>query len=628
MTGDRSMRRVRSRDRHPRLVLVLVAVAALVAVLGTVAAPSVARAAGRLSIQVALDRNRVAVGEQAQATVVLQSDGLELPQFAFPNVPGLTVVRVADSQNFSWVNGRLSRATTTLFTLTASAAGRYTIPPIRIAAGTVRAESEPIVLEVGNAGSAAPPPATPPSGGAAPGEPQPIWGDQSSPDLFVRLDVDRHHVYWNQPLIARFTFYTRVRLEQEALWEIAEAPGFWREILGDPRRQRVRVGDHEYLTTQVVVAYFPTRTGRLTIGPGKVEARVLRRVDAPDPWSLLGMPDLRTETISLATDRVSIDVRPLPGGAPPGFRGAVGRLALDVRVDRKHARVGEPVTVTTVIKGDGNLAAAGDPEVRSTVLLRSYEVGGGTTIDRSGDQLRGERRHEMAFVPEVPGRFSIEPVRLTWFDPYEARYRTQVSDSIRIVVTPGGSSEDAGAGPVALGPPASLRSRVGPRGPLALAPPLGAVSIALGSGLVFAAASLWTRAREGASRDPRQRRRSALKRLAQSVRSARRAPDRGVSAAARVALFVPEALGLRYNADVEGRSLDDALVLARACGAPADLADEARGLVAALERLAFAPVSGDATRYSGDSGTQGTADPDDPLAAAERFLERLAREVA
>ncbi len=589
-------------------------VAAAFALVAALAIPAPAIAAGRLSVQVGLDRNRVAVGEQAQATVVLQSDGLDLPQFAFPSVPGLTVVRVADSQNFSWINGRLSRSTTTLFTVTASAPGRYTIPPIRIAAGMERAESAPIVLEVGAAGSSSPPPAAPPAGGGAPGEPSPVWGDQSAPDLFVRLDVDRRRVYWNQPLIARFTFYTRVRLEQEALWEIAEAPGFWREILGDPRRQRVRVGSYEYLTSQIVVAYFPTRTGRLTIGPGKLEARVLKRVNAPDPWSLLGMPDVRTETIPLATDRATIDVRPLPGGAPPGFQGAVGRLTLDVRVDRKLARVGEPVTVTTVIKGEGNLAAAGDPEVHATVPLRSYEVGGGTTTDRTGDQLRGERRHEVAFVPEVPGSFSIAPVRLTWFDPYEERYRTQVSDSIRIVVTPNDSGEDSDAGAAALGPPASLRAGSGPRGPLDPAPPVGAVSLALGSGALFAAATLWARAREGASRDPRKRRRSALQRLHQEARAARLAPGRDPSAASRIAGLIPEALGLRYEADVEGRSLDDALALAHAHGAPSEVGDEARRLVAALERLAFAP--------GGASGAH------DPFADAERFLERMAREVA
>jgi len=588
----------------------IVALAALAALLS---APSASSAADRLSIQIALDRNRVAVGEQAQATVFLRSDGLDLPQFAFPTVPGLTVVRVADSQNFSWVNGRLSRSTTTLFTVTPSAPGRYTIPPIRIASGMERAESAPLTLEVGGAGSSAPPPAVPPGGGT--GEPSPVWGDQSSPDLFVRLDVDRRRVYWNQPLIARFTFYTRVRLEQEALWEIAEAPGFWREILGEPRRQRVRVGGHEYLSTQIVVAYFPTRTGRLAIGPGKVEARVLRRVDTPDPWSLLGMPEVRTETIPLATDRVAIDVRPLPGGAPADFRGAVGRLSLDVRVDRKEARVGEPVTVTTVIRGDGNLAAAGDPDVRSTIPLRSYEVGGGTTTDRSGDRLRGERRHEVAFVPEVPGAFSIEPVRLTWFDPFEERYRTQVSDQIRIDVAPSAGGGDAGSGIAALGPPAAPRNGTGPRGSLDPVPPAGAVALALGSGALFAGMALWARARESASRDPRRRRRAALERLLRSARAARAGTDRGGAGAARVALLVPEALGIRYEADVEGRSLEDAIALARARGAPPELGDEARRLVSALERLAFAGISG-------------AAGSEDPLADAERFIERLAREVA
>ena len=609
MTGDRSSL------RPPRARLVAAVVLWAFAIV-----PAVACAAGRLSVEVALDRSQAAVGEDIQATVVLRSDGLELPQFAFPTVAGLTTVRIADSQNFSWINGRLSRSTTTIFRITPTAPGRYTIPSIRIAAGTERAESAPIALEVGAPGSASPPPA---AGGGAPGTPSPVWGDQSAPDLFVRLNVDRRRVFWNQPLIARYTFYTRVRLEQEALWEIAEAPGFWREILGEPRHQRVRVGAHEYLTTQVVMAYFPTRTGRLTIGPGKVEARILKRINAPDPWSILGMPDVRAETIPLTTDRASIDVRPLPSGAPQGFRGAVGRLSLDVRVDRKLAHVGEPVTVTTVIRGEGNLAAAGDPEVRATLPLRSYEVGGGTTTDRLGDRIRGERRREVAFVPEVPGSFAIEPVRLTWFDPVEERYRSQISDSIRVTIVPGDSTDRAG-GFVAMGPPASLRSRKGPSGTLTLDPSVGAISLAVGSGVVFLAASLWVASREDASRDPRRRRKAALKRIVLAAREARAKHD--ASAASRIAALVPEALGIRYDADTDGRSLEDAIALARARGATPEVAEEARRLVVALEQLAYAPASS-IYEAPGKDAPRGTAS-DHVLVSAERFLDRLAREVA
>jgi hypothetical protein len=575
-------------------------------VAAALASPDLADAAGRLSIQAALDRDRVALGEEAELTVVVRAEGLDMPRLALGPVRGLRAVRSGDSQSLSWVNGRLSRSTTTLYRVSASTPGRYRIPAIRIASGTERAESAPLTLEVMGSGtgpsSATLPPSTGGSGGAA--------------DLFVRLDVDRTRVYWNQPVTARFTFFTRVRLDQEPIWELSEASGFWKEPLGPPRRGRSRVGSHEYASTQVAVAYFPTRTGRLTIGPGEIEARIVRRVDAPDPWSFLGRPEVRVETIPLATDRAVIEVLPLPERAPRGFTGAVGRFAMEVKVDRLAARIGEPVTVTTLLRGEGNLSAAGDPDVRATAPLRSFEAGGGTSVDRASGRLRGERRRDIAFVPEVPGKFAIAPVRFAWFDPEGGRYRTQVSDSIWIRVLPESSSRDSARVAGTSAPPAAMRGGGGPRGSLSFDPPAGAAALAFGSAAAFAAAVVTSRARERAALDPRRRRREALREILATVRAARGAAGSRSAAASRVASLVPQALGLRHDADVEGRSLRATIEIVRARGASEEAVEEARRLVDSLLRLAYAPVGAE------------RAEGGDPLESAEAFVARLYREMA
>ncbi|MGE5175049.1 MAG: BatD family protein [Hyphomicrobiales bacterium] len=590
--------------------------AALVALLVAIA-PRGAVAAGSLAISAAVDPPRIAVGEQAQLTVEIRADGVDVPHYALPSVPGLNAVRVADSQSFSWVNGRLTRSSTTQFILSAPAPGQYTIPPIRIAAGLIRAESRPVTLVVQAAGTAPPSASLPPpaAGGGAPpdtGAPPRVWGDQSAPDLFVRLIVDRRRAYWNQQITARYVFYTRVPLDQAPTWEIADAPGFWKETLGDPRRDRVRVGNQEYVSFEQDVAYFPTRPGKLTIGPGDIEARVVRRVSAPDPWSLLGFPETEVRSIPLQTERAAIDVRPLPTGAPAGFQGAVGSLAMKVNVDRLITRVGEPFTVTTVLSGDGNLNAAGDPDVRASVPLRSYETGGAATASRSGLRIHGERRHEIAFVPEVPGTIDVLPVQFTWFDPEVGGYRTQRSDSIHVRVLPAGASGDTLAAAAEAGPPATLRARSGPTGPLDLGPPAGAAAVALASALGFAGAFLVGRSRRLADRDPRVRKRRALLALEAAAGRASGSGPRG-SAAASVAPLLPLALGVRFDADVEGRPREEALRIASEHGAPDAWVSEARRLSEALEHLAFAPAD-----------ARGEADA--ALREAAAFLARLREE--
>lgn len=598
---------------------ILLAAWALAASLALDARPILAADGARLTIEAHLDKTRITVGEEAQVTVIAEARGVTLPDFALASVPGLRIVRVANSQNFSWVNGRLSRASTSVFLVSGSAPGRYTIPPIRIASGGARAQTLPLVLEVGGAASQAPLPPGGVPGGAPDGSqgesstPR-VWGDESLPELFVRLVVDHRSVYWNQQITARFVLYARNRLDEVPMWEVAEANGFWKASLGEMRRGRVRVGNADYVAYEQDVAYFPTRTGRLTLGPGRIEARVPRSVSAPDPWSVLGFPETHVETIPLQTESASITVLPLPSGAPAGYHGAVGQLAMDVKVDRLVARAGEPVTVTTILRGRGNLNTAGDPDVSATLPLRSFETPGAVTSRNMGLEVRGERRHEKAFVPEVPGAFAIAPIRFTWFDPEEGRFRTQVSDSIRVRVVPASDSSLADAGPVE--PPALPRAKPGPRGSLSLSPPAGAAGLGAGSLAALAGTFLVVGARRRARRDPAWRRRDALVRIARALAALRagEAENAAGAVAGRAAALLGEALGVRYGADVEGRSREETLRMARAAGAREETVEEARRLLEELERLAFAPA--------------GAAARSEPLAAAHAFVERLAREAS
>jgi hypothetical protein len=545
---------------------------------------SSALAAPGLTIEASLDKTRVAVGEEAQVTIIAEARGVNLPEFTLPSVPGLKAVRVADSQNFAWSNGRLTRASTSVFLVSAAAPGRYTIPPVKIVSGTTHAQTLPLVLDVGGAATS-PAPGLPPGQAVAPR----VWGDESAPELFVRFVVDRREVYWNQQVTARFIFYSRERLDELPIWEVEEARGFWKQSLGEMRRGRVKVGAADYIAYEQDVAYFPTRTGRLTLGPGRVEARIVRRVDAPDPWSFLGLPETRIETIPLQTESFPIVVRPLPEGAPAEFRGAVGQLSMDVKVDRFVAHAGEPVTVTTWLRGYGNLNTAGDPDVSATLPLRSFEAPGAVTVRVDGLKIRGERRHEKAFVPEVPGSFAIPPIRFSWFDPTQGRYRSQLSDSIRVRVVPGGEGV-ASAGPAQ--PPAAPRGRRGPQGTLDLTPPAGAAALGGGSLAMLAAALIGARVRKASLLDPRRRRRDALDSIGRSIEALRQAGVPPGVAAGRAASLLTEALGVRYGADLEGRSRDDALQRALGAGASADTIAAARRLLEDLDRLAFAPTLG------------------------------------
>ena len=573
--------------RAPSLLLALAAALAFV--------PSFARAE-QLTAEAELDRQQVLVGEPATLAITITAEGLDVPAIKLPLIAGLDATATEQSQGFSWMNGVISRSVTSTFSLRANAPGDYVIPSFLIRSGKKEAKTQQLVLHVR---------ATMPRSGGG-------LGGQGGPELFARLTLDRTRVYWNEGVTARFTLYTRARVEGAPAWDPPDAPGFWTEVLGPARTGRFRVGDVEYDATEMRVEYFPTRTGKLRIGPGRVHAQVVRQVQVPDPWGALGMPETRVEDIELTTEQLAVDVVALPKGAPAAFRGAVGSYDLDVTVDRAVVHAREPVNVATVLKGEGNLAAASDPDVSSTLPSRRYAGAASTSLQRSGLRLKGERRRETSFVPERPGSFAILPVRFSWFDPEQGRYRTQVSDTITVRVLPPGSGSGSGAGPAAvLGPTAPRRSHPGAGGSLALVPPLPADAVAWGSLLAYLGVLTGLGVRDRSLRDPRRKRERELDAIARELART------GVSTPtpARTAVLLRRAAEVRYTADVEGLPVGDAAARLTVSGMPAEDAARWKETLERLEQLAYAPPD---ARGAGGAALQTAAD------LVRRFREGLA----
>ena len=556
--------------------------------------PAGADSAGRLDIQAELDRRQIAVGEAATLTLTVTAEGVDIPPVTLPPIAGVTVERLGESQGFSWINGRVTRTLTVAFRLHPSDVGDVTVPEVRVTSGDAAARSMPLTLHVGKT-------LPPARGGTA--------------ELFARVVLDKSRAYWNEAIIAHFTLYSRVQIEGVQSWDPPDAAGFWTEVMGPPRTGRVVVGGVQYDASELRVTYFPTRTGRLKIGPGRVHLRVIRRIVQPDPWSSLGLPEEQVEDVTLETGTVPVEVMPLPPAAPPSFKGAVGDYSMDVRVDRASLHAGEPVTVTTTVRGVGNVASAGDPDVTTSVPARSYAGGVITSIDRSGERLRGERRRDATFILETTGRMAILPVRYSWFDPEAKRYRTQVSDSIRIQVEPPGAGADSERASRPLGPVAALRSKPGGRGRLTLDAPPGSRALAVASLLGYGAALVGVSLRRRAQRDPRWRRTTAVASLVGELHTVGSTPSDSAGAATRIGALVRRAVGLRYDIDVEGLPAREALDRARVAGASEEDLNEVEELLASLDRLAFAPPGSRAAKGFPEAK------------AAERLLGRYLREL-
>ncbi len=130
-------------------------------------------------------------------------------------------------------------------------------------------------------------------------------------------------------------------------------------------------------------------------------------------------------------------IRPLPlDQAPASFAGAIGRgFTLKVEADRTVVRVGDPITLIILLRGEGNLGSAALPPLSADggldpkrFRLPRGEVPGTLSGDSKSFTVTVRVLDES--VAEIP------PLAYSWFDPQMGQFQTARSNPIALRVQP------------------------------------------------------------------------------------------------------------------------------------------------------------------------------------------------
>jgi hypothetical protein len=397
------------------------------------------------------------VGNQDEVfTVVVQQvvHGVDAPDRYYPpELRDFTIVDQQSQQSTQWVldprhGQQIMNVVTRWYRLKAQRTGKLRVGEAKILFGGQEKTTKPVVIEVLPPGKQAPTGVDPNAPGAA-AQPQ---GNSNAnvapgftpPDLanpaptFIHAVADRTKVFAGEQVTVSWLLYTRsdvLKFEPKP----PRLDGFWAETLFEPQNyftyHEESVGGRDYSVAVIAKrALFPTKAGKVTIPRYEAEVSTL--------YTSFAAP------LHLASPEITIDVEPLPAGAPPGFDPAyVGNFSLEASVDRDAVAAGESLTLALKVSGAGAIRRAAVPPL----VLDGFDVTPrkdfGQRVDTSGDILRGERRYTYLLTPLRAGKVAIPSITIPFFDPGAAKYDLAKTDPIPVMV---------------IGDPAALRK--GPSG--------------------------------------------------------------------------------------------------------------------------------------------------------------------
>ncbi|MEX1276508.1 MAG: BatD family protein [Bacteroidota bacterium] len=390
-----------------------------------------------------VDRSTVGATEQFRVSFTLSgADVNSARNFKAPEFGQLVVLSgPSSSTNIQIVNGQISGSLTYAYAVYARTPGKYTIASATVEYRGATLRTQPLQIEVTQASPQQQQATT------APQEAQEI-GD----NLFIRATADKQRVKQGEPVTITYKLYTRVQVSG---YDLSKAPvyqGFWSEEIEQPRQPAVATEMHDGKQYRVAIirktALFPTQSGKLTVAPLEVRCAVqLQRRRTNDPFDAFFndpfFSRLQNVEQNFSSNALTITVDPLPGDAPEGFSGAVGRFTMTATVDHNEVKTGDPVTLKITVSGSGNVKLLTLPKPTLPADVEAYEPKVSEEITRDGGIIRGRKVAEYLLIPRNAGQRFIEPVTFTYYDLERNRYASLHSPRFELTITPG---RDVGAG--------------------------------------------------------------------------------------------------------------------------------------------------------------------------------------
>ncbi len=388
---------------------------ALVGVLAAASIPLAAVARAQVvPITATLDRDTVDVSDTFTLTVTVVGE-TSVPLPTLPPIDGAQLVGRTTKSSIVFRDGAASATFNFAYNFQPLKSGVVVIDPIKVSMQGTTYETERLSVTVLGSG-VAPFPSQ---------QPQTLTSDKlSGQNYYIEAEVDNDRPYLGQQITYRVRFYAADSQRGGDRYRPPAYRGFWN---GQDTMKRVlsaQAGGREYRVSEFRTFLLPTLIGESVIEPASMLAR-----------SLMGIISL--QEIRYATAPVTVNVRPLPAGAPTSFAGAVGRFAIQASVDVDQVAAGDPITMTVTISGEGNLPTQADPPFPDMPGWRVFESKTDTNVSVVNDSIRGTRTYERTLVPNSEGSFIIPAIEFSYFEPEGEQYHLLTTKAVPVQVSRG-----------------------------------------------------------------------------------------------------------------------------------------------------------------------------------------------
>ena len=413
---------------------------------------SVVAAFAQTSIQVQ-SHKVVSIDEQFNVTFVIE--GAKPTDFTWEPGDDFMLIwgpQQGRSTSVQIMNGKRTESSQTTYSyiLKPLKAGKFTLPKAsaKVKGNEIYSETHSIeVVASGSSSNASSGQQSQPTQRQSQQSSQSQQGVISDSDLFLRLSLSRSNVVVGEPVIATVKLYQRVNISGFESASFPSFNGFWSQETEAPSNIEFQreTYDGQIYNAAVLRKFLliPQRQGQITIDPAELVCLVSIRVSSGGSSIFDGFfDDYRNVRKKVVTKPLTVNVSPLPAGAPASFGGGVGEFTISAAVSKDSLKTHEAASLIVTVTGKGNVSLLEAPKVSFPPDMEVYDTK--ITSDIAPGGMSGTRKYEYPFIPRSYGDFVIEPIRYSYYDVNQKRYVTLQTEPIDLKVLKGNETESSG----------------------------------------------------------------------------------------------------------------------------------------------------------------------------------------
>jgi len=373
-----------------------------------------------LKISARVSSKRVVLGEQLKFTISFEGGSLRLPHLKLPELPGFDIYSSGTSQNVSIINGKITSTFEYNYVLVPKRAGKLKIPSLSINYKGKTYTTQPIEIEV------------------IQGSPQPQAKTKQrlvEKSFFAEQKFNKTTCYIGEPVYYTFSFYADRMLARNPSVNLPDFSNFITEDF-PPRNYQKIISGKRYFVSELKIALIPIKEGTYRFPQASL---TIQEWSFPSFFDEDFFSDFfgggRSKT--LTTQPLVLKVIPLPeNGKPANYKGDIGNFKIKAKIDKRKLKVGEPVTLSIKIYGEGNISSISQPDFPVLPNFKQYEVISSKKIKKENYVLAGEKTFQTILVPGISGELKIPSIKYSFFNPQKKKYQTLSTEEFSIKVFP------------------------------------------------------------------------------------------------------------------------------------------------------------------------------------------------